>query len=99
MSDFLNYLAVTVNGTGQDINIPKVTGTDLVSNILNTVYFIVGFVAVGMLIYAGIQYLTANGEPGKAKKAMNTIIFSVVGLVIVIAAFAITNFVITNVGG
>ena len=51
-----------------------------------------------MIIYAGIQYLTANGEPGKAKKAMDTIIFSVVGLIVVIAAFAITNFVINQLG-
>ena len=41
---------------------------------------------------------TANGEPSKAKKAMDTIIFSVVGLIIVIAAFAITKFVVDNVG-
>ena len=64
-------------------NIPTVSGGDLVQDVLN---------------YAGIQYLTANGEPGKAKKAMDTIIFSVVGLIVVIAAFAITNFVINQLG-
>lgn len=79
-------------------NIPTVSGGDLVQDVLNIVYFIVGIVAVGMIIYAGIQYLTANGEPGKAKKAMDTIIFSVVGLIVVIAAFAITNFVINQLG-
>lgn len=68
------------------------------SNILNIVYFAIGIVAVGMIIFAGIQYLTANGEPDKAKKAMNTIIFSVVGLVVVVAAFAITTFVMNQVG-
>ena len=50
-----------------------------------------------MIIYAGIQYITANGDTAKTKKATNTIIFSIVGLVIIIAAFTITNFVITSV--
>lgn len=90
-----------VSGSGKitGSKIPQIEASNMVVNILNTAYFIAGIVAVGMIIFAGIQYLTANGEPDKAKKAMNTIIFSVVGLIIVLAAFAITNFVITNVGG
>lgn len=99
---FLSLLAeVTVGQDGQidpGGTIPTVTGGNLVQSILNIVYFIVGIVAVGMIIYAGIQYLTANGEPDKAKKAMNTIIFSVVGLIVIIAAFAITNFVMNQLG-
>ena len=98
MLDFVKLLAVGVKGTGVDVDIPNPSGGDLVQNVLNIVYFVVGIVAVGMIIYAGIQYLTANGEPGKAKKAMDTIIFSVVGLIVVIAAFAITNFVINQLG-
>ncbi len=96
--DYIKLLASTIKGTGVDVNVPKPTGNELIQSILNIVYFIVGIVAVGMIIYAGIQYLTANGEPDKAKKAMNTIIFSVVGLIVIIAAFAITNFVMNQLG-
>lgn len=96
--DYIKLLASTIKGTGVDVNVPKSTGNELIQSILNIVYFIVGIVAVGMIIYAGIQYLTANGEPGKAKKAMDTIIFSVVGLIVIIAAFAITNFVMNQLG-
>lgn len=99
---FLKLLAdVTVGSEGKLNNnntLPTLTATEIVTNILNTAYFLAGIVAVGMIIFAGIQYLTANGESGKAKKAMDTIIFSVVGLIIVIAAFAITKFVVDNVG-
>ena len=96
----MNFLHLLVNNvrTGVDVNVLKPTGNELIQSILNIVYFIVGIVAVGMIIYAGIQYLTANGEPDKAKKAMNTIIFSVVGLIVIIAAFAITNFVMNQLG-
>ena len=73
--DYIKLLASTIKGTGVDVNVPKPTGNELIQSILNIVYFIVGIVAVGMIIYAGIQYLTANGEPDKAKKAMNTIIY------------------------
>ena len=98
---FLKLLAkveVGTNGKLSSDTIPQLTATQIVTSILNTAYFLAGIVAVGMIIFAGVQYLTANGEPGKAKKAMDTIIFSVVGLIIVIAAFAITKFVVDNVG-
>ena len=42
-------------------NIPTVSSGDLVQDVLNIVYFIVGIVAVGMIIYAGIQYLIPGG--------------------------------------
>lgn len=97
---FLKLLAdikVSGNKLSND-TLPTLSATEIVTNILNTAYFLAGIVAVGMIIFAGIKYLTANGEPSKAKEAMDTIIFSVVGLIIVIAAFAITKFVVDNVG-
>ena len=80
-----------------DAKIPKVTGGNLLTNILNIAYFILGSIAVIMIIFAGYQYLTSNGDPGKAQKAMQTILYSVVGLVVVVSAFAITNFVTGNI--
>lgn len=91
-------IAAAIEGSTKEVNIPEVSGGNIVSGVLNMAYFILGILAVAMIIFAGIQYQTANGEPDKAKKAMNTIIFSVVGLIVVIMAFAITNFVVTNVG-
>ena len=99
---FLKLLADVVVSSGGKLDnkdtLPTLSATEIVTNILNTAYFLAGIVAVGMIIFAGIQYLTANGEQKKKKKAMDTIIFSVVGLIIVIAAFAITKFVVDNVG-
>lgn len=75
------------------VAIPKVTGNDLLTNGLNIVYAVVGMVAVVMIIFAGYQYLTANGDSAKASNAMKTILYAVIGLVVVIMAFAITNFI------
>lgn len=64
-----------------------------VPTILNWVYAVAGLVAVGYLVISGIQYVYSAGDPGKAAKAKNSILFAVIGLVIVLLAAAITNFV------
>lgn len=53
--------------------------------------------AVGFIVYGGISYITSNGSPDKAKKALRTLIFAAVGLVVVILAAVITNFVMGSV--
>lgn len=77
--------------------IPEITGQDLLKNGLNLVYFVIGIVAVIMIIFSGYQYLTSNGDPAKAATAMKTILYAVIGLVVAAVAFAITNFVMGNV--
>ena len=75
------------------VSVPTVSGGDLLTNGLNIVYFILGTISVIMMIIAGYQYLTANGDPQKAQRGMHTVIYCAIGLVVAISAFAITNFV------
>lgn len=75
-------------------NIPKNDPNTVVPAILNFVYFALGIISVIMIIYSGIQYSISSGNMDKINKAKNSIIYSIVGLVVAIAAFAITNFVI-----
>lgn len=67
------------------------------SSILNQVYLIAGIIAVIMIIYAGIQYILSAGDAGKAKTSRQNITYSLIGIVVIILAYAITNFVTTNV--
>jgi len=83
------------DGEGQ-VNIPTLTDEQLLTNGLNLFYFIVGLVAVIVIIVAGIMYATSSGDSGAITKAKNMILYSVVGLIVVGAAFAITNFVVGN---
>lgn len=82
-------------GSGDDTkaDIPKVDAGDLLVNGLNIAYFIAGTVAVITIIVAGIMYATSAGEASNVTKAKNLILYAIVGLVIVLSAFAITNFV------
>lgn len=63
------------------------------TNILNVVYMIAGIIAVVSAIIGGILLATSSGDPGKAARGRNTILYSVMGLVVVAAAFTITSFI------
>ena len=74
--------------------------TDLegnVINIINGVIGVLGLVAVVVVIIGGVQYMTSSGDAGKVKKAKDTILYGIIGLVVCILAFAIVNFVIKNI--
>lgn len=62
--------------------------------ILNAVYIIIGIVAVIMVILGGISYATSQGDPAKVKKGKDTILYGIIGLIVVLMAFAITTFVL-----
>lgn len=68
--------------------------TDIMKNIINTILFVLGIVAVIMIIIGGIRYVTSNGNAQQINSAKDTVLYSVIGLVIAIMAYAIVGFVI-----
>ena len=68
----------------------------LVRTGMNWILAIVGVIAVFMIIFGGIQYTISSGDSGKVKKAKDTILYGLVGLVIALLAAAIVNFVLNN---
>ena len=74
--------------------------TDLpsfITNIVNILLFLAGAVAVIVIIIGGIRYVMSSGDAGQVQSAKNTILYAVIGLIVVIMAYAIVNFVVTNV--
>ncbi|RYC74939.1 pilin [Candidatus Nanosyncoccus alces] len=69
--------------------------TGVFKQITNTILYIVGIVAVIMLIIGGIRYVTSGGDAKKVTDAKNTVLYAIIGLVIAFLAFAIVNFVIS----
>ncbi len=67
---------------------------DLIKNLVNILLFVVGLLAVIMIIVSGILYITSSGDAGKVARAKNTLTYSIVGLVIAFVAFAIVNWVV-----
>lgn len=74
-------------------------GEQGLSNILEMIYAWAGIVAVIVLIVASLFFVTARGDATQMKRSKDAIRGAVVGLVIVICAFAITRFVIGGVQG
>ncbi|HEY0964883.1 MAG TPA: hypothetical protein VGE13_00185 [Candidatus Saccharimonadales bacterium] len=65
-----------------------------IQDIVNVLLFVLGAIAVIVIVISGIKYATSDGDSGKISSAKNTILYAVVGLVVAILAYAIVNFVI-----
>lgn len=81
----------TQAGYGEDKPIEVYIG-----NILKIVFSFVGLVFFILTIYAGIQWMTAQGNSSQVDKAKDTLIKAIVGLVIIMAAYGITYFVVNT---
>jgi hypothetical protein len=68
----------------------------VIKQVTNVLLFILGAVAVIMIIIGGIKYTISNGDSGQITSAKNTILYSVIGLIVALLAFAIVNFVLDS---
>ena len=66
----------------------------IVQTILNSIITVMGIVAVIFIVIGGVNYMTSQGDPGKLKKAKDTILYACIGLVVCALAFAIVNWTI-----
>lgn len=73
--------------------------TTLVRRIVNIFSVIVGVIAVIMIILGGLKYITSGGESSNVSGAKNTIIYAIVGLIVVALAQFVVRFVLTNTTG
>lgn len=73
--------------TGSSLN-------DKVKKFLNILSAVVGVVAVIMIIYGGFRYVASGGKQESVTSAKNTILYAIVGLIIVALAQAIVHFVL-----
>lgn len=85
--------AAKINPSDIDYTGVKDPSTAL-SGILSLVYAWAGIIAVIVIIIAGYFFVTARGDPAQIKRAKDALRGAVIGLVIVIMAFAITQFVL-----
>ncbi len=70
----------------------------IIGNIINVLLSFMGVLLLVYIIYAGFLWMTSDGDAG-TKKAKDMIKNAVIGLVIIVSAFAISNFVLTQLAG
>lgn len=67
---------------------------NIIKTVINIVSIVVGVVAVIMIVFGGLKYITSGGESSNVSSAKNTIIYAIVGLVVVALAQFIVRFVL-----
>lgn len=70
-----------------------------VGKIIKALLSTLGLIFLVLMVYAGFLYLTSAGDSEKKKKSTDIITAAVIGLIIVLSAYAITTFVLTKLGG
>lgn len=81
-------------GVSQEVQRPL---PQLIGSIINVALGVLGIILVVLIVYAGFLYMTAGGSDDQTKKAKKIMINAVIGLVLIIAAYAIATFVINQV--
>lgn len=72
---------------------------NILSYAITWIIYVAGALAVIYLVYSGILYITAAGNPDAAKKGQQGIVNAIIGLVIIVLAYVIVNVVISAVSG
>jgi len=68
---------------------------DIVGTIINVILGLVGVIFMGLIIYGAMTWMTAQGNDEKVKKAMKILFAALFGLMITLAAYVLTYFLIT----
>jgi len=84
------------NGSSQTSQQAEGNVNTTIKNIINLLTVIIGIVAVVMVLIAGFRYITSGGKQESVASAKNTLLYAVIGLIIVALAQIIVRFVLHN---
>jgi len=73
----------------------NLTLTSLIGNLIQALLTATGIIFLVLMVWAGVLYMTAAGEDDKVKKAKKMIVSALVGLIIIVGAYALTSYVVT----
>lgn len=97
--DIANNTCAGLNLDPTGANTSCTTNTDLTSilgTIINYFSIFVGVIAVLMIIVGGLRYITSGGDANKISGAKNTIMYALIGLVVVALSQVLVHFVFTE---
>lgn len=70
---------------------------NIIETVINVFSLVVGVISVVMIIVGGLKYITSGGDSGNVSGAKNTILYAIIGLVVVALAQVIVRFVLGQV--
>jgi hypothetical protein len=67
----------------------------LIGNVIGSILALIGVIFFVLMVYGGFLWMTAHGDSGQVDKGRETIIAAVIGIIIVVASYALTAFIMT----
>lgn len=90
LKDALGNVGTVATGAGVG---DKKDVSDIVSSVITAGLSVVGILFFLLIFYGGFNWMTARGNEDQINKSKNTVIAAVIGLVVVLGAYALTAFV------
>jgi hypothetical protein len=85
-----NTLQGTLGGSNQDLR-------TVIARVINFALGFLGIIAVVIILFGGFKWMTAAGNEDKVAEARKLLVAGIIGLVIILAAWALSTFLITNI--
>ncbi|MFI5240322.1 MAG: hypothetical protein ACHQUB_01260 [Candidatus Saccharimonadia bacterium] len=93
-------LADSLCSTASACGLPQVSFDNItLGKIISAVYEIIAAVSVLFLVIGATKYTISGGDPAGIKNAKNTVIYSIVGLIISLLAFLAVTYLSSKAGG
>ena len=92
----LDDITTNLSDTNEETGLAEQDLTTTIGSLIGVLLSILGVIFLLLIIFAGWTWMTAQGDSKKVDKAKDILITSVVGLVILMSAYAISNFVIDS---
>ena len=89
--------ALAARASDQPLNLFGAAG--ILTQISNSAMYLIGALAVFMLIFGGFKYVISGGDAAKVTAAKNTILYAIVGVVVATLAYAAIDFVSSTLAG
>lgn len=64
-----------------------------IKSVIQVLVTIAGLISAGFFVYGGIGYITSSGNPESLDRSKKTILYSAIGLAVVLGAFVLTNII------
>ncbi len=88
------YVLAQISVSEGDLDLPTGSSEDAgVANLIQWVFLLLAVVSIVVLIIAGINLMTSQGDPEKVKKSRNTVIYAFVGILLAALAFTIVQLI------
>ena len=83
--------------SSKDVASNPLTGKNgIITKLINAVAFVTGVVAVGVIVYAGGVFVMSRGDTAKITTARQTILYAVIGLIVIIVARQLVIFILSK---